>query len=204
MKAVICLMSACVLTASMAQAQAPAPAAQQGGQKIPLSEGLRRSYNTIKMNLTETAQKLGEADYSYRPSPDIRVFGGQLAHVANSQFNACAAARGEKNPHQGTNLEQTKTSRADIIQALTDSFAFCDPAFANLTDQSAVELVRQGMNEVGRGSVLSNLIAHSNEEYGILTVYLRTKGIVPPSTERGMRGRGAGGAAAPAAPARGQ
>ena len=45
------------------------------------------------------------------------------------------------------------------------------------------------MNEVARGSVLSNLIAHSNEEYGILTVYLRTKGIVPPSTERGMRGR---------------
>ena len=195
MKAVICLMFACVLTVSTAEAQAPAApqgGAQQGGQKIPLSEGLRRAYNTVKLNLTETAQKLGEADYSYRPSPDIRVFGGQLAHVANSQFNACAAARGEKNPHQGTNLEQTKTSRADIIQALSDSFAFCDPAFANLTDQSAVELVRQGMNEVARAAVLSNLIAHSNEEYGILTVYLRTKGIVPPSTERGMRGRGAG------------
>ncbi len=195
MKAVICLMFACVLTVSTAEAQAPAApqgGAQQEGQKVPLSEGLRRAYNTVKLNLTEAAQKLGEADYSYRPSPDIRVFGGQLAHVANSQFNACAAARGEKNPHQGTNLEQTKTSRADIIQALSDSFAFCDPAFANLTDQSAVELVRQGMNEVARAAVLSNLIAHSNEEYGILTVYLRTKGIVPPSTERGMRGRGAG------------
>jgi hypothetical protein len=203
MKAVTCLMFACVLMASTVQAQAPAAA--QGGQKIPLNEGLRRAYNTVKLNLTETAQKFGEADYSYRPSPDIRVFGGQLAHVANSQFNACAAARGEKNPHQGTNLEQTKTTRADIIQALADSFAFCDPVFANLTDQSAVELVRQGMNEVARAAVLSNLIAHSNEEYGILTVYLRTKGIVPPSTERGMRGRGAGTApTAPAAPARGQ
>ena len=203
MKAVICLMFACVLTASLAEAQAPA--APQGGQKIPLNEGLRRAYNTVKMNLTESAQKLGEADYSYRPSPDIRTYGGQLAHVANSQFNACAAARGEKNPHQGTNLEQTKTSRADIIQALADSFAFCDPAFADLTDQSAVELVRQGMNEVARGAVLSNLIGHSTLEYGILTVYLRTKSIVPPSTERGMRGRGAGAApAAPAAPARGQ
>jgi hypothetical protein len=149
------------------------------------------------MNLTESAQKFGEADYSYRPSPEIRVYGAQLAHVANSQFNACAAARGEKNPHQGTNLEKTKTSRADIIQALADSFAFCDPVFANLTDQSALELVQQGQNEVARGSVLTNLIVHGNEEYGILTVYMRTKGMVPPSTERGMRGRGA-------APARGQ
>ena len=190
MKAMICLMFACVLTASTTWAQAPAPAAQ-GGQKVPLSEGLRRSYNTMKMNLTEAAQKFDEATYGYTPSPDIRGFGAQLAHVANSQFNSCAAAKGEANPHQGTNLEKTKTTRADIIQALADSFAFCDPAFANLTDQTALELVRQGQNEVARGSVLANLITHGNEEYGILTVYLRTKGMVPPSTERGMRGRGA-------------
>ena len=188
MKAVICLMFACVLMASTAQAQAPA--APAGGQKVPLSEGLRRSYNTLKMNLTESAQKFDEATFNYTPSPDIRGFGAQLAHVANSQFNACAAAKGEANPHQGSNLEKTKTTRADIIQALADSFAFCDPAFANLTDQSALELVRQGQNEVARGSVLTNLIVHGNEEYGILTVYMRTKGMVPPSTERGMRGRG--------------
>ena len=191
MKAAICLMFACALMASTAQAQAQAPAAAQGGQKVPLSEGLRRSYNTLKMNLTETAQKFDEAGYAYTPAKEIRTFGAQLAHVANSQFNACAAAKGEANPHQGSNLEKTKTTRADIVQALADSFAFCDAAFANLTDQSALELVRQGMNDVARGSVLTNLIVHGNEEYGILTVYLRTKGIVPPSTERAMRGRGA-------------
>ena len=189
MKTVICLMFACALMASTAHAQAPAAA--QGGQKVQLSEGLRRSYNTIKMNLTEAAQKLDEANYGYTPSPEIRGYGAQLAHVANSQFNSCAAATGVANPHQGSNLEKTKTTRADIIQALADSFAFCDPAFANLTDQSALELVRQGQNEVARGSVLANLIAHGNEEYGIMTVYIRTKGMVPPSTERGMRGRGA-------------
>jgi len=178
-----------VLMASVVRAQAPA-----GGQKVQLSEGLRRSYNAIKMNLTEAAEKVSEADYSYRPSPEIRPYGAQLAHVANSQFNSCAAARGEANPNQGQNLEQTKTTRADIIKALADSFAFCDPAFTALTDQSAVELVKQGNNEVARGSVLANLIAHGNEEYGIMTVYIRMKGMVPPSTERGMRGRGAGGA----------
>jgi hypothetical protein len=180
-------MFVCMLTGATALAQAPAG----GGQKIPLSEGLRRSYNTMKMNLTETAQKFDEAGYSYRPSPDIRVFGAQLAHVANSQFNACSAARGEPNPNQGQNLEQTKTTRADIIKALADSFAYCDPVFEKLTDQSALEFVRQGQNEVARGQVLANLIVHGNEEYGILTVYMRTKGVVPPSTERAQRGRGA-------------
>jgi hypothetical protein len=200
MRAVVSLVFASMLIPVAALAQAPAAAAQ-GGQQIPLSEGMRRSYNTLKMNMTETAQKLPDGDYTYRPSPDIRTFGGQIAHVANSQFNACAAARGEANPNQGQNLEQTKTTRADIIQALADSFAFCDPAFEKLTDQTAVELVRQGQNQVARGQVLVGLLTHGSLEYGILTVYLRTKSIVPPSTERGMRGRGAA-APAPAAPAK--
>ena len=75
MKTVICLMFACVLMASTAQAQAPAPApAAQAGQKVPFSEGLRRSYNTIKMNLTETAQKFDEATYRlYAVSRDPRL-----------------------------------------------------------------------------------------------------------------------------------
>jgi hypothetical protein len=57
MKVLMCLMFACMLTASTARAQAPAG----GGQKVPLSEGLRRSYNTLKMNLTETCFRRPEA-----------------------------------------------------------------------------------------------------------------------------------------------
>jgi hypothetical protein len=94
--------------------------------------------------------------------------------------------------------------RADIVKALADSFAYCDPVFAALTDQSALELVRQGQNQVARGSVLANLIAHSNEEYGVITVYLRTKNLVPPSTERAQRGRGMGGNQGAAPTGRGQ
>jgi hypothetical protein len=191
-----------LITASVALAQQPPAAA--GGQTIGLAAGLQRSYAGVKANLTEAAEKLADADYTYRPSPDIRPYGAQFAHTANSQFNACAAAKGEPNPNGTANLEQTKTTRADIVKALADSFAYCDPVFAALTDQSALELVRQGQNQVARGSVLANLIAHSNEEYGVITVYLRTKNIVPPSTERAQRGRGMGGNQGAAPSGRGQ
>jgi hypothetical protein len=63
--------------------------------------------------------------------------------------------------------------------------------------------VRQGQNEVARGGVLNNINTHDNEEHGILTVYLRLKDLVPPSTARAQRGRGAA-PAAPMPPARGQ
>jgi hypothetical protein len=182
-----------VLTLMASVANAQAPAAPAAGQKIDLATGLQRAYAGIKLNLTEAAEKLGEADYTHRPSPQIRPYGGQFAHTAQSQFNACSQAKGEPNPVAGQNFEQTKTSRADVIKALADSFAYCDPVFAALTDQSALQLVRQGMNEVARGVVLAGLIAHSNEEYGVITVYIRTKDLVPPSTERQQRGRGMGG-----------
>jgi len=202
MKSATCLVFALLLiTASVASAQAPAAG---GGQTIGLAAGLQRSYAGVKANLTEAAEKLADADYSYRPSPEIRPYGAQFAHTANSQFNACAAAKGEPNPNGTANLEQTKTTRADIVKALADSFAYCDPVFAALTDQSALELVRQGPNQVARGSVLANLISHSNEEYGVITVYLRTKSLVPPSTERAQRGRGMGGNQGAAPTGRGQ
>ena len=202
MKSSVCLaFGVLLMTASIASAQAPAGG---GGQTINLASGLQRAYAGIKANLTEAADKLSEADYTWRPSPEIRPYGGQFAHTANAQFNACAAAKGEPNPNGTANLEQTKTTRADIIKALADSFAYCDPVFAALTDQSAVELVRQGQNQVARGAVLANLVAHSNEEYGVITVYLRTKNLVPPSTERAQRGRGMGGNQGAAPGGRGQ
>jgi hypothetical protein len=182
------LLLACtfVLAATFASAQAPAP------QKISLAQGLQRSYAGIKMNLTEAADKMADADYAWRPSPEIRPYGGQFGHVANSQFASCAAAKGEPNPNQGNDNEK-KTAKAEIVKALADSFAYCDPVFAALTDQSALEFVKQGNNEIARGALLANVIAHDNEEYGVITVYIRTKNMVPPSTERSMRGRGMGG-----------
>ena len=187
MKSRLLLACALVLSASIGFAQAPA-----GGQKISLAQGLQRAYANIKLNLTEAADKLSDADYAWRPSPEIRPYGGQFGHVANSQFGSCSAAKGEANPNQGNDLEK-KTTKAEFVKGLADSFAYCDPVFAALTDQSALEFVKQGQNEIARGALLSNLIAHSNEEYGIITVYIRTKNMVPPSTERSMRGRGMGG-----------
>ena len=151
MKAVICLMFACVLMAATAQAQAPARR-RRVGRRFRSTKGSGARTTRLKMNLTETAQKFDEADYGYTPSPDIRVFGAQLAHVANSQFNACAAARARQT------RTRVRTSRRRRRRGPTSSrrsptrLRSAIAAFANLTDQSALELVKQGQNEVARGS----------------------------------------------------
>lgn len=167
-----------LLVATSAFAQAPA--------NITIAAGIQRDYAGGKRNLTEAAEKLSEADYGFKPTAEIRSYGQLFGHVANSQFANCAAAKGEANPNQGNNNEE-KTTKAEFIKALSDSFAYCDPVYAALTDETASELVTFRRNQAARGYALSNNVAHNSEMYGISTVYLRLKGQVPPSTERSMR-----------------
>ena len=54
-------------------------------------------------------------------------------------------------------------------------------------------MVKAGQNEQTRAASLYGVIVHGNEIAGTAYAYLRTKGLVPPSTERAqgaMRGRG--------------
>ncbi len=182
MTRIICTASAFLLAAGAAAAQAPAPAPQ----KISLATGLQRSYDGVKRNLTEMAAKMPEADYGFKPTPEVRSYGQLFGHVANSQFNTCSALKGEANPNLGNDNEK-KTTKAEFVKALADSFAYCDGAFAALTDANATEFIKQGQNEVARGSAAAGLIGHSNEMYGTGVVYMRLKGLVPPSTERMTR-----------------
>ena len=54
-------------------------------------------------------------------------------------------------------------------------------------------MVKQGPNEVTRAAALYGLIVHGNEMAGTAYVYLRSKNIVPPTTERAQRGCGDAG-----------
>ena len=188
MKRVLYAVPMIALVAAAAFSQPPA-----AGQKITLQTSLQRGYANIKLNLTQEAEKMPEADYSFKPgsTPEARTFAQVMAHIAQSQFGACSIVKGTSNPMAGKNLEQELKTKADVTKALADSFALCDDLFANVTDANATELVKVGPNEQTRAAILYGLIVHGNEIYGTGAVYLRSKNIVPPSTER-QAGRGRG------------
>ena len=127
---------------------------------------------------------------------DVRTFGQHLAHVANYNYLWCSQARGEKNPFAGVNLEKTLTSKADIMKALNESYAYCDVAYNALTDASGAEVIditqengRQ-THQTRAGLLILN-VAHNNELYGNIVTTLRMKNIVPPSSEpRSAAGQG--------------
>lgn len=190
MKRVMFLTSAVVLLAApLAFTQPPGGA----GQKVGLATSLQRGYAGFKRNFTAAAEKMPEADYAFKPgsTPEARTYAQVIAHIVQSQFGQCSALTGEPNPMQGKQLEQELKAKAEVTKALADSFALCDKAFAAVTDANATEMIKQGQNEVTRAAALYGVLVHGNELYGTAAVYLRSKNIVPPSTEaQGMRGRG--------------
>jgi len=196
MKRVLVVIALTLLVAVPAFAQTMAPAVQAApaaqaapvSPTEPLSRVLFGGYNSQKMNLTQSAEKVSEADYGFQPTKEVRTFGQMLAHVANTQFTYCAAAKGEPNPNKD-DLEKTALTKAAIQKALADSFAFCDTIYLSLTDAKAMELIKVGQNEIPRAGRLISNIAHDNEHYGNLVTYMRIKGIVPPSTERAQQMR---------------
>jgi uncharacterized damage-inducible protein DinB len=166
------------LAVGIAAAQTPAP------QSTGLAEGLKRAWNGVKQNVTETAEKMPDSNFGFKPTPDVRSFGEVLGHIANGNLLYCSRAKGEMPPKSDA---EKITAKGDLVKALNDSFATCDAVFATLTDESLLEKVKNGQNEVARGVFIAGVIAHVNEHYGNLVTYMRLKGIVPPSTERAQK-----------------
>ena len=87
-----------------------------------------------------------------------------------------------ENPNKG-NLEKSATTKAQIVAAVKEAFAFCDAAY-EVPDAGLNEMVKWGPREIAASYALTFNVAHNNEHYGNLVTYMRLKGLVPPSSEK--------------------
>ena len=169
------------------------------GEKLGVVTSFQREYERIKINMMTEAERMPETFYSWVPAENMRSYGELMGHITGSQFGMCAVLKGVPNPNQGINSEDYK-SKAQAVKALAASFAFCDSAFSSLTEKSLLEYVKERDGEITRAGSIAHFIAHGNDVYGYAAVYMRLKGLVPPTTERGMVGRFGPEAAKPVVP----
>ena len=151
-----------------------------GQEANPLSSEARQAYTDVKNDILRSAEKMPQENYSFKPAPRVRTFGQILGHLAEEQYLYCGAAKGEQ---KAADVEKTKTSKADLLAALHDAFAYCDTVYDGLTDAAAVQMIKMGKSQHTKLRILWGNTVHDNSHYGNLVVYLRIKGLVPPSTE---------------------
>jgi uncharacterized damage-inducible protein DinB len=159
-----------LLTPALGGAQTPPPFAA--------------AFDAIAGNLSDAAAAMPAEKFAYRPVAEVRSFGQIIAHVTGAHFLYCSQASGAKipaemlkqlgglRPYSDVPAEAKARSydKSELSALLAQSVAFCKGAYES-TDAK------------GWGTLINN-IAHSNEHYGNLVVYMRQNGIVPPSTAR--------------------
>ncbi len=168
----------------------PVIAQQAAPQGPPTVTGfLRNLYTGNKNSVLRVAQRMPEEFYGLRPGTqrEVRTFGQHVAHVATFNFLWCSQAKGEANPNAGRDLEGTLTAKADILKAISDAFAYCDPVYAGLTDASGAEVItitqeNGRQQQQTRAGLLMLNVVHSNETYGSMVTTLRIKDLSPQPT----------------------
>jgi uncharacterized damage-inducible protein DinB len=172
----------CLLATTAAWTQEnPPKAAVVPAPENPLSAWNKKAYGRVKDILLRSAEKVPEENYNFKPTDAVRSFGQIVGHLADAQYLFCSIELGEKNP--APKIEQTKTSKADLIAALKDAFAYCDKAYDGMTDASATQMVKLFANDAPKLAVLTVNNMHNMEHYGNLVTYMRLKNIVPPTSE---------------------
>jgi hypothetical protein len=147
----------------------------------PITASEKGFYSFVSNAVVGAAEKMPEANYPFKPTPDVRTFGQLVGHVADASYMFCSQATGEANP--GKDIEKTKTSKADLVAALKDAVAYCNKSFDSMTDAKGSQMVKFFNYDLAKLTLFSINTAHADEHYGNMVTYLRIKGIVPPTSE---------------------
>ncbi len=160
---------------AQAASSTPAPSAN------PLSAEVQTRYAQIKGFVMKSAENMPAENYSYKPTPDIRTFARVVNHVTEAQYHICGALNGVT---AAKPAPAETADKATIVAALTASFAECDKAYGALTDANMTEMVQLGPAKRSRLGLAWGNVTHDTEQYATLALYMRLKGLVPPSSEK--------------------
>jgi uncharacterized damage-inducible protein DinB len=153
-----------------------------------ISGSVKGMYEAVRLNVVEAAQQMPDAEYAFKPTPDVRSFAQLVGHIVDANFYFCSMAKGEASPSKVSH-EKTMSAKADLVKALNAAVTYCDGAYAAGTDASFAQEIKAALpfspaTMQPRGAVLIFNVAHNNEAYGNVVTYMRLKGHVPPSTAR--------------------
>jgi uncharacterized damage-inducible protein DinB len=184
-----------VLACPAARAQMASPSSTAMGAPMPPSKALDDMLNLLESELVPAAEAMPADKYDFAPSQAIfipsqhteyatvRTFGQQVAHLAEANyyfFSSISETRPEIDPQSIMKLK----SKAELVAALKQSFAYAHHTIATITPENAFVSLKgvDGMHT--RTTVAGFAVAHGFDHYGQMVEYLRMNGIVPPASAK--------------------
>jgi hypothetical protein len=159
----------------------------------PVSDAVRQALARESKNLVAAAELLPAEKYDFHPTPAQMTFGQLIAHVTQTNAALCAGISGSTPdaahysrlaPSALQALAGTDP-KPTLVEAITQSFAYCTAALANMADsQIGDEAVIFGRHTgLTRAGAMVEIAADWADHYSTAASYLRLNDILPPSAQ---------------------
>lgn len=122
------------------------------------------------------AQAMPPEQYAFRPDPGSMSFGELMSHIASTNYAFCAGLKDSTMPSL-----PSPTDKEGIVKFLSGSFEYCSTIISNLTEEQLSKVHNSPDGRLPGREVLLAMYVHVAHHRGQAEVYLRDKGITPPS-----------------------
>jgi uncharacterized damage-inducible protein DinB len=134
----------------------------------------------------KVADAMPANSYDFRPVPEELSFGQLIGQISSANASACAAASGMKAPAAppaaaAARNDPKALDKATAMQYMKDTFEFCNAAVASMTPEKLNAMVGPEGHQMTAFERLWAYFTHTAHHCGQAEVYLRMKGIVPPT-----------------------
>jgi uncharacterized damage-inducible protein DinB len=124
------------------------------------------------------ADAMPAEQYSFKPHPESMNFGELMMHIASTNFAFCAGLKDSKPP---ADPSISATDKDAVVKFLGDSFSYCSEIIPKLSDAQLSAAHDSPDGHLPGREVLLAMYIHVAHHRGQAEIYLRDKGIRPPS-----------------------
>ena len=156
----------CLYAATASAAEVPAPAAAE----------YAKHFAALSQLSVAVAEAMPSDQYGFRPHPESMDFGQLMSHIATTNYQFCAGLK-----DTGTPKLPTPTGKDDVVKFLSNSFDYCSGVISSLTEAEVSKAHNSPDGHLPGREVLLAMYIHVAHHRGQAEIYLRDKGIKPPS-----------------------
>ncbi len=124
------------------------------------------------------AEAMPADQYSFRPHPESMTFGELMAHIAGTNYAFCAGLKDSSPPPTPS---PAATGKDGVVKFLSGSFDYCSSVIPSLTEEQLAGYHNSPDGRLLGREVLLAMYIHIAHHRGQAEIYLRDKGIKPPS-----------------------
>lgn len=135
-----------------------------------------RHFAALEQLSVAVAQAMPADDYSFRPHPESMTFGELMSHIAATNYQFCAGLNDSEPP-----ALPSPSGKEATVKFLSGSFEYCSPIIRDLTEQQLAASHNSPDGNLPGRDVLLAMYIHVAHHRGQAEIYLRDKGIKPPS-----------------------